>query len=533
MKKCTKSVLLLSLLLASGSGILSAKTLVDDAPATAAPTPTVAAAKVISVFSNAYTNVSGSNFNPNWGQATQVSTIQVVGNDVLKYANLNYQGTDFGSDINATGMDHLHVDVWTADETTLNIYPISRATGEKFQALTPLLLNQWNSFDIPLTAFTAQGLSMADLFQFKFTGVGGKTVYLDNIYFYNSSANVDTQAPTAFTATAAAAGSTSIVFTLNATDDSGTVNFEISYGDKKVSTIGTSAETKTYKLSGLTPATAYTFSVVAKDAAGNQASNNPIALNASTLAQVTTVPTIDFETVGSDWAWTIFENGGNDAALYAVLDNPVTTGINASAKCGRYNVNTNGQPWAGLWSASIGEFTLTASNCLVHVMVHKTVISPMTLKFENDDASVNGEVQHSNTKTGEWELMTFDFTPHIGKTVTKIVLFPDFPAARNGVGSTNLFDNISFNSNVVDGLAQSSKEGVSLYPNPVTGPLTIRSAETMTQISVSNLLGQNLLQAVVGSTETELDLRELPAGNYLVTILDHQGKRTTRKIVKL
>jgi len=279
MKKFTKILFFLALM--TPWGIVSAATTDLAEPTSAATAPTVSAAKVISVFSNAYSSLSGTNFNPGWGQQTQYSAIQVAGNDVIKYANLNYQGTEF-TDVNATGMDYVHVDVWTPNETTLDFFLISRTTGEKSFRLEPLPLNQWNGYEIPLTAFTSLGLSVADIFQFKFVGLGGNIVYLDNLYFYNSSSDVDTQVPTAFTATAGTSTSTSISLLLNATDNSNAVTYEISYGTNKVTTIGTSAVQKTYKLTGLTPATEYNFSIVAKDAAGNQATNSPIALTVST-----------------------------------------------------------------------------------------------------------------------------------------------------------------------------------------------------------------------------------------------------------
>jgi hypothetical protein len=53
-----------------------------------------------------------------------------------------------------------------------------------------LIANQWNSFDIPLSDFTSQGLPISNLKQFKFVGtpwaVG--TVFIDNIYFYKNPA---------------------------------------------------------------------------------------------------------------------------------------------------------------------------------------------------------------------------------------------------------------------------------------------------------------------------------------------------------
>ncbi|MEY3600190.1 MAG: hypothetical protein RLZZ463_967, partial [Bacteroidota bacterium] len=48
----------------------------------AAPTaPTAAADMVMSIFSDSYTNVAGTEFNPNWGQSTVVTTEDYDGND--------------------------------------------------------------------------------------------------------------------------------------------------------------------------------------------------------------------------------------------------------------------------------------------------------------------------------------------------------------------------------------------------------------------------------------------------------------------
>jgi len=139
---------------------------------------------VISIYSDAYTSVSGVNFYPNWGQATTYTQIAVGGNNIIQYGNLNYEGVDFGTSIDASAMEYLHIDAWTADLAALQIFPISTATGEK-SVTKNLVANQWVSFDIPLSDFTSQGLSMADIFQFKFVSPSGSgTVFLDNIYFY-------------------------------------------------------------------------------------------------------------------------------------------------------------------------------------------------------------------------------------------------------------------------------------------------------------------------------------------------------------
>jgi len=167
-----------------------------------------------------------------------------------------------------------------------------------------------------------------------------------------------------------------------------------------------------------------------------------ILMTSGAMAQLST---INYETVGHDWAWTLFENGDNAPALYSVVANPSASGINTSASVAKYIVNTNGQPWAGLWSNNLTDFTFTADNCIVKVMVYKDVISDFTVKFENDNVSVAFEKKVSNTVVNQWEELTFDFTNQIGASVTRLVIIPDFPATRTA-GSTNYWDNISFNA---------------------------------------------------------------------------------------
>ena len=69
--------------------------------AQSAPTPSKAAADVISVYSDAYTSIA-TNLNPDWGQQTQTAEVQIDGNNTLEYANLNYQGLDYpATDVSA------------------------------------------------------------------------------------------------------------------------------------------------------------------------------------------------------------------------------------------------------------------------------------------------------------------------------------------------------------------------------------------------------------------------------------------------
>lgn len=160
-------------------------------PTTAAPQPPIRKAQeVVSLFSGRYTNVADTDFNPNWGQATAYNLFKLGTDEILQYAHLNYQGIQFAREINLSAMDFLHLDVWTADATNLDIFLISKGSGEK-SVKKSLTADKWTSIDIPLSEFTSQGLSITDIHQFKFVGTpwAKGTVFIDNLYFYKKSAS--------------------------------------------------------------------------------------------------------------------------------------------------------------------------------------------------------------------------------------------------------------------------------------------------------------------------------------------------------
>ncbi len=163
-------------------------------PTEPAPTPTQDAADVISVFSDAYTDLADTDFNPDWGQSTMVTFEDIMGNSTLKYANFNYQGTQLSGELDASSMMFMHIDMWTSDATVVQATPISIGTGENLVSLDPIVPGQWNSYDIPLSTFTDAGLTLNDLHQLKFDGQAGvtpSTIWLDNIYFYKSGGTAE------------------------------------------------------------------------------------------------------------------------------------------------------------------------------------------------------------------------------------------------------------------------------------------------------------------------------------------------------
>ena len=106
---------------------------------------------------------------------------------------------------------------------------------------------------------------------------------IDYVRVYQNTV-VDTQKPTNFTAAVGAITSSSVELLLNATDDTGTIGYDITYGSTTLSFANPSGVQKSVIIPNLSANTNYTFSVTASDLAGNTALNNPIALNAKTTS---------------------------------------------------------------------------------------------------------------------------------------------------------------------------------------------------------------------------------------------------------
>ncbi len=175
-----------------------------NAPTSSAPVPPARdAADVISIYGGTYTNISGINYDPNWGQSgfglVNPAYDPGDGNLALAYPTFNYQGTDFsGNAQDASAMEFLHVDIWvpTGTDRQVKVSPINGGTGVgEFLVQVPLTPGSWNSVDLPIASFT--GMTWDNVVQLKFDGqfngdgsanTTPYDIYLDNIYFYKQPA---------------------------------------------------------------------------------------------------------------------------------------------------------------------------------------------------------------------------------------------------------------------------------------------------------------------------------------------------------
>jgi hypothetical protein len=203
-------------------------------PASPATTPTRNASDVVSLFSEAYTDIS-TTWHPSWGQTTVLSDFTVAGNVTKKLTNFGYEGITTSA-VNLTTMTSVHVDIYSVDESSIKIYLL--ITGEPNVTKT-LIAGQWNSFDIPLTDFGSGSKAAVTGLKVEsgtYTWPNGvSTVYLDNIYFWKPAPAAGSPTITGFSVPAKL--TTDAPFTISAPSSNSAGAFTYTSSNLNVATI--------------------------------------------------------------------------------------------------------------------------------------------------------------------------------------------------------------------------------------------------------------------------------------------------------
>ena len=152
-------------------------------PSTKAPTPDVPASRVKGVYSE-YEFNTGYTF-ANWCGTVKQSSALVQGRSIPFYQmGNNCFGMEYGH-FDVSNMTKIHLDIWTENAFNIDFYLISPGGHETSKKIN-LTGGSWNSVDIPLSTYTAGGVDLNDVFQFKFDNPSevNQTIFVDNIYFY-------------------------------------------------------------------------------------------------------------------------------------------------------------------------------------------------------------------------------------------------------------------------------------------------------------------------------------------------------------
>jgi hypothetical protein len=179
-----------------------------------APIPDLDPENVISIFSDAYTNVPVDFYNGFFApfQTTKGGADLVIeGDNIIRYSDLNFVATQFSQPtVNASGMTHLHVDIQVEDQLDdgdfIRLQLVDFGANGAFEGgddsngsvtfnSPPLETGNWVGIDIPLADFAGLA-STANLAQLFFVSDATiSTILVDNIYFYNENGGGGTTIP--------------------------------------------------------------------------------------------------------------------------------------------------------------------------------------------------------------------------------------------------------------------------------------------------------------------------------------------------
>lgn len=451
-------------------------------PLASAPTPPNRNANdVISIYSvidsdidpiaSVYSDVMGTNYFPDWGQAGQGSgwaTFDLDGTDeMLNYINLSYQGIALADNtsVDVSGMEFLHMDVWTANEgQKIETSLINNASGVVTEApvWSDLVAGVWTSIEIPISDYTDQGLTVTEIFQMKFVGDpwAAGTVFIDNIYFYRApSTSGPSVTPitfeTPFELSSFDGGNISVVAN---PDTNGNSSSMVSQMVKDAGQPWAGSKITIPSPFSFANSTVVTAKVWSPRAGLNLLFKFEDAVpwpNVTGTAEITATTTVanqwevltfDFTGIDTNIDWynlvMIMDNGtmGDGTANYtiyvddissdpildfepefslssfdggdiSVIANPDTNG-NASAMVAQM-IKGAGQPWAGSKITAPIPFTFEGGTIVKVKVWSPRVGLNLLLKFEDDvpwpNVTGTAEITATTTVANQWEELTFDF----------------------------------------------------------------------------------------------------------------------------
>jgi hypothetical protein len=367
--------------------------------------------------------------------------------------------------------------------------------------------------------FTGQTIGASFNVACKFAYAGGMAVTKTFTYTVGNACSggaSDTEAPTAFTATKGTVTPTSVELLLNATDNSGSVSYAITYGTTTVNTTGTSATQKSYVVTGLTAETAYSFSVTAKDASNNAAANNPQVVSATTTAfPAAPTPILADAKVMSVYSGTYTNLPVTRQDWYGNTFSTVTLGGNEATK----NVSI----------CCFGfEFTAkpinVSSMTKLHVDIYPTTLASMSLGVtDGGDKMKTGIALTAN----QWNSVNVTLS-ELNANLANV----------NQIGFWNLngtfyYDNLYFYNDATTGVSKVSLENaVRVYPNPATNSLTISAQSEISAIKITNLVGQTVKSLSVNAVERIIDLNDMSNGQYIISLSLKNGQIANQKFTK-
>lgn len=505
-------------------------------PTNNAPNPTNAAADVISIYGGSFTSVA-TNYDPNWGQsgfgAVNPTYDPGTGNTVLAYTNFNYQGTELATQ-NASGMEYLHIDIWTSTATNVKVSPINNGTGvAEILVDVPLVQNGWSSVDLPKSAFT--GMTWDSVFQLKFDGQGGanpSAIYLDNVYFWK-------------TATSPAADASLSDLQINGSTMPGFVSSVTGYTYELV--VGT---TTAPQITGATPTAAGATITSITQAPGVPGAATVLVTSQNGL--VTKTYTVNFAATFPNVSPTPLTPNAEvlsiygDTGGYTNIWTPEYAFGGFSAKPDLDpSENVNEAIKMNFAVAGYGEGRTLVTDINAYNWLHFDYFADANsdeirfIVIGNNNGAVNEYVYELRTEgsngtlvKGSWQSVNVPLSFFQGLGFNKANFFQfKLGTSSDLVSDIVYFDNIYF-SGVQPTMKNDTFQAVAFqaFPNPTQDKWNINATQNITSIQLFDVTGKQINTLQPNAMNAAIDASSLSKGIYFANILTQSGSKTVKLI---
>ncbi|NMH28641.1 T9SS type A sorting domain-containing protein [Flavobacterium sp. SE-s28] len=503
-------------------------------PTNNAPTPTNAQADVISVYGEAFTSVA-TNYNPNWGQIGQVDPNfdPGTGNLVLAYTNFNYQGTELTTQ-NASGMEFLHIDIWTSNATVIKVSPINNGTGvSEILVNVPLVSGGWSSVDLPKSAFA--GMTWDSVFQIKFDGQQGvvpSDIYLDNVYFWKPATPAGSDASLS---DLQVDGSTLAGFNTTVTG----YTYELVVGTTTVPQITLATPTDSgATVTSITQASGIpgTASVLVTSQNGNVTTTYTVNFVASFPNQSPTPATPQMEVLN------IFSDTGGftnnwipDYSFGTLIGSPdldPSDGVNLAKKINfavaGYGQGTNLVTDISAYQWLHFDYFADSNSNEIRFIVIGNNGGVVEYNYELTTAGSNGTLVQ-----GSWQSVNVPLSFFEGLGFNKTTFFQyKLGTSSDLVSDIVYFDNIYFSVNEpLLNTGSFDKATFNAYPNPTQNVWNITSTQNITSVKIFDVTGKQIKAMQPNALNVVVDAAELSSGIYFANVMTDSGNKTV-KLVK-
>jgi chitodextrinase len=369
------------------------------------------------------------------------------------------------------------------------------------------------SFTIPSTA-TSGATRMRVSMKYNGIPTACETFPYGQVEDYTINIVAGTPDTTAPSTPAALAASGTTQTTTNLTWTASTDNVAVTgYDVYQGATLKAAVTGTTYAVSGLTASTAYTFSVKAKDAAGNISASSNI-INVTTLAVVVA---------------TYCTSQGN-----SVADEKIGKVVLGTIN----NTSTGGTGYTDFTSISTNLTLNTANTITITPAWTSTAYAEgysVWVDYNQDgdfvDAGEQVWTKAASTTTPVSGTFTIPATATIGSTRMRVSMkYNAIPTACEAFSYGQVED---YTINIVSGAKQSETSrntitDIKLYPNPTSSIINVTSISENATFKVYNLLGQMIISGKLSNGS--INVSNINAGNYVLEITDKETTSVKRFI---